>query len=226
MHNIQMLCASRRTGGMVRNFVIAIISILPQVACVSVGLTESLRDELIEMAAIDQEFRRRLAPMLSAVDFSAPPTEEFLALMNEQNEFDRRNTLRLRDMVDAHGWPKKSEVGEEASKAAQLLVQHSALDHQKYLLPSIKEAVLEGEADAASMAMLEDDILVAEGNDQIYGTEITNSPDDGLMLYPVHDPENINARRLAVGLPTIEEYISRAESELGSAINVSTLNQE
>ena len=211
---------------MVRNFVFAIISILPQVACFPVGSTESIRDELIQMAAIDQEFRSRLAPMLSTVDFSAPPTEEFLALVREQNEIDRRNTLRLRDIVDAYGWPKKSEVGEEASKAAQLLVQHSAFEHQKYLLPSIKEAVWEGEADASSMAMLEDDILVAEGNDQIYGTEITNSPDYGLMLYPVQDPENINARRHAVGLPTIEEYISHAESELGSEINVSTLNSE
>ncbi|UTA81225.1 hypothetical protein J4377_07085 [Halomonas sp. XH26] len=215
------------TGGMVRGFVIAIISILPLVACASSGgLTESIRDELIEMAAGDQEFRSRLAPMLSTVDFSVPPTGEFLALVSEQNEIDTRNTLRLREIVDAHRWPQKSEVGEEASKAAQLLVQHSALEHQKYLLPSIKEAVLQGEADASSMAMLEDDILVAEGNDQIFGTEITNSPDGGLMLYPVHDSENINARRLAVGLPTIEEYIGHAEFELGRKIDVSTLNQE
>ena len=212
-----------------RKFIVTIVSLLSLVAFASAdssGFAESIRNELIDMAANDQEFRGRLAPILLTIDYRAPPTAEFLALLNEQNEIDTRNTLRLREMVDANGWPKKSEVGEEASKAAQLLVQHAAIEHQKHLLPSLKEAVLEGEADASTMAMLEDDILIAEGNDQIYGTEITNSLDGGYMLYPVQDPENINARRLAVGLPTIEEYIDQAESELGRKINVRTLDQQ
>ena len=184
-------------------------------SCSSLDSLEEIGLELVEMASIDQEFRNRVAPILSTTDFSKPPTEEFLLILNELNEIDSRNTFRLIEIVDEYGWPRKSQVGEKASNAAQLLIQHSGLEHQKYLLPRLRDAVLAEEADASSMAMLEDDILVAEGKDQIYGTEITNGPKGGFILYPVQDPEKLNARRLSVGLRTIEEYIRHAESELG-----------
>ena len=74
--------------------------------------------------------------------------------------------------------------------------------------------------------MLEDDILVKEGNEQIYGTEIVTGPDGQFALYAVQDPENLNSRRLAVGLPPIEVYIRFAESSLGSPIDISTLTRE
>ena len=202
------------------------LALLAAIALSSSGIAQPLEDlqlELLEMAAIDQEFRARMMPFLAGVDFTKPPTEEFQKYFAEQQEIDTRHSLRLIEIVDLFGWPRRSEVGLEASKAAQLLVQHFDLESQKRLLPSLKEAVLAGEADASSMAMLEDDILVAEGKDQIYGTEIVNAPDGGFKLYPVQEPSSLNERRLEVGLPTIEEYISRGEAELGAEIDVSVL---
>ena len=203
------------------------LALLAAFALSSSGNSQPLEDlqlELLETAAVDQEFRNRMMPFLAGVDFAKPPTEEFQKYFVEQRAIDSRHSARLIEIVDLHGWPRRSEVGLEASEAAQLLVQHFDLESQKYLLPSLKEAVLAGEADASSMAMLEDDILVAEGKDQIYGTEIVNTPEGGFMLYPVHEPGSLNERRLEVGLPTIEEYIRRGEAELGGKIDVSTLN--
>ena len=188
--------------------------------CDSGNSAEVVRAELIEMARIDQEFRSEAS--LASSRESLPP-EELMELVDEQNRIDDRNTRRLVEIVNQYGWPGISQFGEAASDAAQLIVQHSPTESQSYLIPFLRTAVSEGEADPGMLAMLEDSILVAEGKEQMYGTEIVSGA-DGPMLYPVHDPQNIDKRREAVGLPPILDYIELGESRLGRSIDISTLN--
>ncbi len=65
-----------------------------------------------------------------------------------------------------------------------------------------------GEIDASNVALLEDRILVREGKEQIYGTQLkTNERTGKLELSPIKDEENVDKRRQAVGLPPIAEYL-------------------
>ncbi|MGW0672285.1 DUF6624 domain-containing protein [Streptomyces sp. NPDC002746] len=51
--------------------------------------------------------------------------------------------------------------------------------------------------------------LVAADEPQVYGTQYTNGPDGKLRLYPVAEPEQLDARRAAMGLESAAEYHRR-----------------
>jgi hypothetical protein len=51
--------------------------------------------------------------------------------------------------------------------------------------------------------MLRDRVLVNEGHDQIFGTQVAGVVDGKPVLWPVADPEGLDARRAASGLPPL-----------------------
>jgi hypothetical protein len=65
---------------------------------------------------------------------------------------------------------------------------------------------------------LEDRVLVGEGKKQLYGSQVVAGPDGLPRLHPIEDPENVDERRRAIGLPPLEEYLRRAEQDLGKHI--------
>ncbi len=149
------------------------------------------------MVEVDQTAREALLK-------SADPDP---AAIDELEEIDRKNTARMKEIVAAHGWPGKSLVGEEGASNAWLLVQHADLDHefQKECLALMEEAVKKGEATPVNLAYLTDRVLVAEGKEQLYGTQFIEI-DGQLVPQPIEDEENVDRRRAAVGLGTLDEY--------------------
>jgi hypothetical protein len=103
-------------------------------------------------------------------------------------------------------------VGERASKAAWLLVQHADLDpaFQKQCLPLLEKTVAAGEGSAKDLAYLTDRVLVAEGKPQRYGTQFHNV-EGKLVPRPIEDEANVDARRAAVGLGTMAEYTEQMQ---------------
>jgi hypothetical protein len=96
-------------------------------------------------------------------------------LQKKMEEIDQRNTAGLKGVVDKHGWPGRSSVGDEGAHNAWLLAQHADRDRafQKRCLKLMKDAVQKGEAAGKELAYLTDRVLVAEGQKQIYGTQFT-----------------------------------------------------
>lgn len=191
---------------------------LPFAGYAQPSLNEELRDELIEMGRRDQEIRERIVPLLATVDFERPPTEEWIALVAEQDAIDEANIRRLEEIVNELGWPGPALVGVEASTAAEVILNHAELPELKRLVPFLREAAAAGQADSGQLAMAEDQIRVEEGRDQIYGTEIVNGPDGTLVLYPIEDPESVDERRASVGLPPLEVYLSQFEEAFGRPV--------
>ena len=173
-------------------------------------LNKALQSELLNMGEEDQKLRTVLQDeMIKMSNTGAKPSPDYFARWEKQNEIDRKNMQRLEEIIQQYGWPGKSLVGEEASKQAFLILQHSDLSHQKRYLPVLQEAARKGEARLSDAAMLEDRILMYEGKKQIYGTQLRSGTDTGgkLVLYPIEDEENVDARRAAVGLPPLKEYL-------------------
>jgi hypothetical protein len=176
------------------------------------GPNEALRDELVRMGEEDQKYRVELQDKLiemSKAGAAAAPTEELMSLQRRQDELDTKNMARLAEIVAAHGWPGRSLVGEEASRAAFLILQHAGLSSQKKYFPLLKRAASKGDARPADAAMLEDRILMREGRKQVYGTQVHSGPETGgkLELYPLEDEGRVDERRAAVGLPPLAEYL-------------------
>jgi sulfite reductase beta subunit-like hemoprotein len=139
-------------------------------------MNHGLREELLRRRDADQEARRRF--------LERPDDEEATRRMRA---VDADNAEWLRRILREAGWPKRSEVGAEASSAAWLLAQHAheGWVFQRECLRLLAAAVAAGEASADDLRHLTDRVLMAEGRPQRYGTIYRPGPDGQLELYPV-----------------------------------------
>ncbi|MBN1205631.1 MAG: hypothetical protein JXB05_11995 [Myxococcaceae bacterium] len=169
----------------------------------NVAADPALRDEVLKRVEVDQEARRALF-----VNGQKPTPEKLERL----KQVDEDNTQWLKEVIAKHGWPTRTLVGERASKGVWLMVQHADLDRpfQKEALALMEKAVAAGEAQGKDLAYLTDRVLVGEGKPQRYGTQFTEK--DGVMVpQPIEDAEQVDARRAAVGLGTLEEYAAQMQ---------------
>lgn len=118
-----------------------------------------------------------------------------------QEPLDKENIIRLEELLETREWPLISEVGEDAAIAAFLVVQHAGIEYQKKYLPVVRERYEQGEAKGGWVAMLTDRIRVRQGEPQLYGTQSRMDEATGKVeLYPIEGPEQVNARRAALGM--------------------------
>lgn len=167
-------------------------------------MNDALRDELVAMRDADLRRREELAREGSLFEGYHPRMEEV----------HRENAARLQQIVARHGWPGRALVGEDGAEAAWLVVQHAIGEpnFQRAMLPVLQQAVERGEVPAWQPAYLEDRICMYEGRPQLYGTQFVPG-DDGLPTpWTVADPEQVNQRRAALGLDTLEQRTAHVRS--------------
>jgi len=156
-----------------------------------------LREELLTMAAEDGAVRERLIADGALFDGYNP----LMAIVH------RRNGDRLAEMVDAHGWPGRSLVGDDGADAAWLVLHHAIGDPalQRRCLPMLEEAAACGDVPAWHPATLLDVIRFHERRPQVYGT-VFDWDDSGEMApWHIEQPDGVDERRAAAGLPTLAE---------------------
>lgn len=175
----------------------------------AVALPE-LRAELLAMREEDQRLRRELVEQMNREEGVDSVFGARVVAVDE------RNTARLGEILDEHGWPGWSLVGREGSSAAWVVAQHADRDpdFQRRALSLLAEAVDRGEASGEDLAFLTDRVRSAEGLPQIYGTQ-TRVVDCERVPYPIEDPETVDARRAELGLRPVAEYLELRRSQLG-----------
>ena len=188
------------------NRALALAVALVLAATASLGQTNAaLRQELLQLRETDQAGRVHLN---EAMREHGPNSPEVFALWEEQERVDLGNLKRLREIISEHGWPGIGLVGYDGAATAFLILQHAQHEAQVELLPLIVAAAEAGEADRGHVAMLQDRVLVRQDKPQRYGTQLYHDEDTGeLMLYPIEDEANVDARRREVGLPPLAEYV-------------------
>ena len=66
---------------------------------------------------------------------------------------------------------------------------------------------MRGQAQPQNLALLEDRVLVSQGKEQIYGSQLRQNQSSGKYeFYPIEDEPKVNIRRASVGLNSLEEY--------------------
>ena len=123
---------------------------------------------------------------------------------------DSLNLSRAEAIIENQGWPGPKIVGQQGRSTLFLVIQHADLQTQQKYLPMIRKAVSEGKAMASDLAYLEDRIAVAQGQKQIYGTQVQQDQETGDYYVPaILDPEQVNTRRKNIGLRSLESYLKR-----------------
>jgi hypothetical protein len=158
---------------------------------------DELRAELLRRTEKDQAARR-------ADDMSAAIAA------------DAENLPWLRQVIAEHGWPGKTLVGQDGADAAWLLAQHADADpgFQRRCLDLLTTAVAAGEARRRHLGYLTDRVLLAEGQQQEYGTQMTAR---GGRWAPrrLRDPDTVDERRAQMDLGPLAEYLERVTKAYG-----------
>ena len=162
------------------------------------GLDRELRKQLLDRMVLDQDIRKR------AMAAGKPLPK---ALMDEWARIDHDNTEWMKTVLARHGWPGKRLVGKEGATAAWLFVQHADRDKafQQQAIKLLEAAVAKGEAEGQDLAYLTDRVLTGQGKPQRYGTQY-HEVDGRMVPQTIEDPDHVDERRAAVGLPTMAEY--------------------
>lgn len=165
-------------------------------------MNEDLQAELERLRRRDEETRTRLMESGELFDGYSP----------EMEAVHLDNAAALEGLLEEHGWPTLSEVGEEGVEAAWLVAQHaiSRPDLQRRCLALLIEAAAEGEVPAWQAAYLADRIRVNERRPQIYGTQLDWNDRGELVPQPIEAPAEVDKRRAEVGLVPLAEAVEMA----------------
>ena len=158
----------------------------------------ALQIELLERVSKDQAIRD------SAV---RPGVGLDSVLAAEMGRIDRDNVAWLKGAIARHGWPSRDKVGERASEAAFLIVQHATHDpaFQSSMLDTLTEAWARKEIDGESYALLFDRVQTEAGRKQRYGTQ-ASFVKGTIVIDPMEDSTKVDSLRQTVGLGTLVDY--------------------
>ncbi|MCM8569856.1 hypothetical protein NE848_10725 [Gramella jeungdoensis] len=167
------------------------------------GVRELLQDDLTE------EERKQI---LDKMDLSEQVLENGVFYLMQQ--IDSVNLAEVEKIIDEHGYPGIDEVGMPANEAVFYVIQHSGKIDE--YLPLIRKAAENGDISKKKLAMMEDRHLMRNGKEQIYGTQIKGLNRNGEwfhFVWPIKDPDSVNALRKRIGLESMEEYVRKFDIE-------------
>ena len=152
----------------------------------------------------DQNDRKNYEPILKQYGWKSPQMD---SLWKRINYFDSVNLIRIKNIIDTHGWLGPDEVGQQGASTIFLVIQHADSLTQVQYVPKMREAVKKGKAQSQNLALLEDRILMNQGKPQIYGSQVRLNEKTGKNeFFPILDEPNVNKRRASVGLQPLEDY--------------------
>lgn len=154
----------------------------------------------------DQGLRRQISEIEANY---GRDSAEMRAHWKKIQEKDSINLIKIQQILDTRGWLGADVIGRQGNSTLFLVIQHSDLAVQEKYLPMMREAVKKGNASPGSLALLEDRVVLRQGEKQIYGSQIGQNSETGeYYVLPLEDPENVDQRREEVGLGPLQEYIS------------------
>ena len=165
---------------------------------VDANLNKPLAQKLDSILTEDQKYRRQSKEEIKT---HGHLTNEFGMLWKKT---DSLNLIAVKKILDKDGWPGREVVGKNGGVALFLVIQHADLNTQEKYLPVIRTAVKTGKTDGSYLAYLEDRVLIGQGKNQIYGTQLSFS-----NVSSLDDPDNVDSRRAFVGLPPLKEYLKK-----------------
>lgn len=125
----------------------------------------------------------------------------------EMEKLHTQNAEMLSEIIDSIGYPTIEIVGEEASEASWLIIQHAigSPDFMRKCAKLLEKEVIKDKAKLKNLAYLTDRIAVFEGKPQLYGTQFDWDEHGQLSPNNFDDLFKVNKRRKSIGLITLEE---------------------
>lgn len=171
------------------------------------NIDKELVFKLNQIYQSDQKYRNQTYLIEQQYGINSIEVDKHMALIKRT---DSLNLIVVKNLIDNRGWIGPDVVGVKGSNALFLVIQHSDLKTQVEYLPIMKNAEKRGDIRLDELALLEDRIAVQQGQQQVYGTQVSRDPITGeYYVPPISDPQNVNKRRALIGLVPIKQYLKR-----------------
>ena len=166
-----------------------------------------LRRELLSIWNEDQGSRLEWQYLWQKHGEGSPKVDSIIQVVHR---LDSLHLIRIEKILDEKGWVGKDKVGKLANNTFFIVIQHADLKTQEKYLPMMRLAVREGRSEASWLALLEDRVALGEGKKQIYGSQIYyDKKSKKSFVAPLEDPDQVDARRKAVGLGPLADYVKQ-----------------
>ena len=176
----------------------------------------ALLSDLQAMCKVDMEARRKMEILKQANDYKSPDFKKQKMLIES---IETQNLLKMKEIIEKHGWTGYSLVGEEGEKAAWYLVCHADGDilFQKKCLALMAQAAEKGEANNTELAFLMDKVLVNEHQSQLYGTQLQFNlkTQQYEPRVGISDKQYLDVRRETMGLDNWKNFVESVKKAEG-----------
>ena len=172
---------------------------------------DTVKQRLIVMGKADQDIQQIAIRDIQTckVKFGSP---DMLEVMAYGRDISNTTRTELRKILTKTGWPVISIYGEEADKAAFLIVQHADRDTelQHMALQLLEPLARRGETDKENYALLFDRVRVNAGQAQRFGTQ-GSCKKHRWITDKTENPRGLDRRRASFNLPAMKEYVKQAQ---------------
>jgi hypothetical protein len=152
----------------------------------------------------EQEPIMKRDEMLDEYGAGSREFEKYQAIYKENHAVNEQKVVEIL----ADGWPDKEIIGDSGNRTICNVLQHSDYATREKYLPMMQKAVKDGQLTPQLLVRAEDRLATDRGEPQIYGGQMKYYPETKTFnVWPVFDPVNINKRRAAIGLGTIEDHL-------------------
>lgn len=114
---------------------------------------------------------------------------------------------KLDSIVALHGWIDSSNIGQKASTAMFLIVQHADSSYQEKYIPLLRKSVERNQSKPSHLALLQDRLDISKGKAQTYGSQLLILHKTNKTVFShIQNVEKIDSVRHSVGLDSISAY--------------------
>lgn len=173
-------------------------------------ITENMNNpvtkSLLDMRQREQELQAKID---EASDLHGDEQALF-ELDEQQQKMQTEHISQLQQILNKDGWVSSKKYGKTACEQALTTLKNADGELLESRLDMLLNAAKNGEANPAEVAFIHDKVLVYQGKEQRYGTQIGFNEKKGINdVYPIQDEANVNERRRKVGLEPIEDALKK-----------------
>jgi hypothetical protein len=125
------------------------------------------------------------------------------------------NIRYLREVVSHYGWVDIPRFGKSAAAAAILIAKHAGdVRLTQVALPIAERDAKENGGGKELVSILVDEVLIATGHKQKYGTQIAEDEHGKPYIIPVENLAKVDDYRKELGILSWEDYVKKASQAL------------
>ncbi len=126
------------------------------------------------------------------------------SLIAEMKSIDTKNQKYIGNLLDSIGWP--SDLSFNSNMAIFLVIQHAGVDYMNKYANHVEDAYKKNFIPIGAYVVFVDRMRMYGGKPQVYGSQLVTI-NGALYMWPIEDVENLEARRKAADMLSVEDYM-------------------